>query len=49
MENNKKTSKLMVFLVILGDLILMNALFTVLYAEWPYFKVGAIFSGAIGR
>ena len=45
MENNKKTSKLMVFLVILGDLILMNALFTVLYAEWPYFKVGAIFSG----
>ncbi|MBQ8889640.1 MAG: undecaprenyl-phosphate glucose phosphotransferase [Bacteroidaceae bacterium] len=44
-QYNSKTSKLMVCSVILGDLILMNILFVVMYHFWPYSKLGPIFSG----
>ena len=42
---NNRTSKLMVFGVILGDLILMNTLFTILYHLWLHASKGPIFSG----
>ena len=44
-QSNNKTSKLMVFGVILGDLILMNILFTVMYHLWPHMSNSPIFSG----
>ena len=44
-QSNNRTSKLMVFGVILGDLTLMNALFTVLYHLWLHASKGPIFSG----
>ena len=44
-QSNNKTSKLMVFGVIMGDLILMNALFTMMYHLWPHVSNGPIFSG----
>ena len=42
---NNRTSKLMVFGVIVGDLILMNTLFTILYHLWLHASKGPIFSG----
>ena len=44
-QSNNKTSKIIVFGVILGDLILMNALFTLMYHLWPHMNNGPIFSG----
>lgn len=44
-QSNNRTSKLMIFGVILGDLILMNTLFTVLYHLWINASKGSIFSG----
>ena len=44
-KSNTKTSKIIVFGVILGDLILMNALFTLMYHIWPHLSNGPIFSG----
>lgn len=44
-QSNNKTSKLMVFGVILGDLILMNALFTMMYHLWSHVSNDPIFSG----
>ena len=46
MYNKEKTSKFMVASVILGDLIWMNALFAVLYAVWPHWYEGSVFSGS---
>ena len=44
-QSNKKTSKIIVFGVIFGDLILMNLLFTAMYHIWPHLSNGPIFSG----
>ncbi|MBR5194124.1 MAG: hypothetical protein IKW37_06965, partial [Bacteroidaceae bacterium] len=44
-QSNNKTSKIIVFGVIFGDLILMNALFTAMYHLWPHLSNGPIFSG----
>ena len=41
----KRTSKLLVFSVILGDILIMNALFAGLYFYWPNLQIGPIFSG----
>ena len=47
MKNNRKgLSKLLVFCIILGDILWMNALFVVLYMAWPHFNVGSVFSGS---
>ena len=40
-----KTSRFLVFCVILGDIFIMNALFTSLYCTWPSLDAGPIFSG----
>ena len=45
MNQNNKTSKLLVFSVIMGDLLIMNALFTALYLLWPNLHMGSVFSG----
>lgn len=45
MYYKEKTSKSLVMSVVLGDLIWMNALFTILYVMWPHFNVGSVFSG----
>lgn len=44
-QSNNRASKLMVFGVILGDLILMNALFTLMYHLWLNVSNSPIFSG----
>lgn len=44
-QSNNKTSKIIVFGVIFGDLILMNALFTAMYHLWRHLSNGPIFSG----
>ena len=44
-QTGNKTSKLLVGCVILGDLILMNCLFTLMYHLWPHLSNGPIFSG----
>ena len=44
-QSNNRTSKLMVFGVILGDLILMNTLFTLMYHLWLNVSNSPIFSG----
>ncbi|MBQ3190955.1 MAG: undecaprenyl-phosphate glucose phosphotransferase [Bacteroides sp] len=44
-QSNNKTSKIMIFGVILGDLILMNGLFTLMYHLWPHISSSSIFSG----
>lgn len=46
MYYKEKTSKSLVMSVVLGDLIWMNALFTILYVMWPHFNVGSVFSGS---
>lgn len=46
MNSKERTSKFLVFSVVLGDLLWMNALFAVLYAVWPHFHVGNVFSGS---
>ena len=48
-QNKNKTSKLVVLCVILGDLVIMNALFTILYCNWHKLGVGAIFNGGYGE
>lgn len=40
-----KTSRLLVCSVILGDILIMNALFTCLYGLWPKLGIGPVFSG----
>ena len=45
MYNKEKKSRTLVFCVVLGDLIWMNALFAMLYAIWPHFHAGSVFSG----
>lgn len=45
MYNNERNSGFWVFSVILGDVVWMNLLLAVLYAAWPYFDLGGIFSG----
>ena len=45
MNQKNKTSNFLVFSVIMGDLLIMNALFTALYLVWPSLHVGAVFSG----
>ena len=45
MYYKEKTSKSLVMSVVLGDLIWMNALFAMLYAIWPHFHAGSVFSG----
>ncbi len=45
-QSNNKTSKIMVYGVILSDLILMNSLFTLMYHLWPNISDGIIFSGS---
>lgn len=44
-QTKNKTSKLLVGCVILGDLFIMNALFTCLYYIWLRLGIGPIFSG----
>lgn len=39
----------MVFIVIVGDLLIMNALFAGLYFYWPSMHLGAVFSGDYGE
>lgn len=48
-QNKNKTSKLVVFCVILGDIVIMNALFTVLYYHWPKLGLGSVFNGGYGE
>ena len=48
-QNKNKTSKLLVFCVILGDLAIMNTLFTILYFYWPKLGIGTIFNGGYGE
>lgn len=45
MYYKEKTSKTMVCLIILGDLICMNILLAAIYAVWPTFNTGSVFSG----
>lgn len=42
---SSKTSKLLVFSVICGDLFIMNILFTGLYIFWPRLEIGPILNG----
>ncbi|MBR6590452.1 MAG: undecaprenyl-phosphate glucose phosphotransferase [Bacteroidaceae bacterium] len=46
MNNNEQSSKLLVFSVVLGDVLWMNALLAVLYVVWPHFNAGGIYSGS---
>lgn len=48
-QTKNQTSKLLVFCVILGDLFIMNLLFTGLYYYWPRLGIGPIFSGGYGE
>lgn len=48
-QTKKKTSKLLVFCVTLGDLLIMNALFAGLYFYWPKLQIGSVFSGDYGE
>ena len=46
MINNKsKKSLLVTFLVIVGDLLVMNGLLAILYRVWPSFEMGPVYSG----
>ena len=45
MNSKEKISKSLVFSVVVGDLIWMNALFTVLYGLWPQLNIGRVFNG----
>lgn len=44
-QTKNKTSRLLVGCVILGDVLIMNALFTCLYGLWPKLGIGPVFSG----
>ena len=44
-QSNNKTSKLMVWSVIVGDMVLMNILFMALYYIWPHLSQGPVYSG----
>lgn len=44
-QTKNRTSKLLVLSVILGDLLIMNALFAALYYFWPQWGLGTVFSG----
>ena len=48
-QTGKRTSKLLVFCVILGDILIMNALFAGLYLYWPQLQIGSVFSGDYGE
>ena len=45
MYNKEKTSKTMVIFIVLGDLICMNVVLAMIYAIWPSFNTGSVFSG----
>lgn len=45
-QYKNKASKLLVFFVVLGDLLIMNCVFSILYHIWPNLNIGPIFSGS---
>ena len=44
-QTGKRASKLLVFSVIFGDLLIMNAIFAGLYFYWSQLQLGTVFSG----
>lgn len=48
-QSKKETSKLLVFFIVMGDILIMNVLFAGLYFYWPRLGVGAVFNGDYGE
>ena len=44
-QSRGRTSNILACLVVFGDLLVLNGLYSILYAVWSQFGVGSVFSG----